>query len=109
MAYTSPGTGPTIVQLPLMLRTTAILSPSGPAPGQVTAQIGHLPDKGILKVTTVPNVDGAARVIMPATTAASMTMEIQVAGTGTPMLLGSGILAPMTAGIGMTQIGRAHV
>lgn len=33
--------------------------------------------KGILKITTVPGVDGAARAIMPTTTAASTSTEVR--------------------------------
>lgn len=102
-ACTIRGTGPTMAQRPPTPTTTATPSRSGPAPGRATAQTGRLPGRGLLRATMAPSVDGAARATTPATTAASTTMEIRAAGTGTPMGLGSGTPAPTTAGTGMTR------
>lgn len=102
MACMSLVTDPMTVQHLLMSRTTAILSPSGPAPVQVTILTSSLPGKVILKDTIIPRVDGAVTVItMQIITLASMIMETQAAGIVT-MGLALGTLAPGTGGTGMT-------
>lgn len=75
----NPDIGPMTVLRPPMPTTTATLSPSGPAPGQATAQTGQLPGTVTLKVTITPGVDGAVRVTtMLAGTPASMITEVRL-------------------------------